>query len=191
MVKSVLSFSSASKIPAVAVMFKGAEWGEDSESFYIKYKILLLGVDDSEKASCDYYIFSGLESKELYVRWRKDVHIRVYNNFPIKEARGILIAELVFGEAKAIYNDDPTMTEITNDRTFMRSIFQSDDNYLLFKASDRYIKGERENTFDTIQNFVFGIGDLGNFSYTYQKDTSGISSYNWDRQSISRTTGGA
>ena len=74
MVKSV-SFSSVSKNTAVAVMFRLDEWDDDPVSLYMKHK-LLAGDEHSNKVSCEYYIFSaGLESKELYVRWRLDIHI--------------------------------------------------------------------------------------------------------------------
>ena len=105
---------------------------ERATSLYMKHK-LLAGGEHSEKVSCEYYIFNGLESKELHVRWRQDIRMWVYKNIPTK-----LIAQLVFlGEAKVIY--DSTMNEIDNDVTFLGDTFQSNAN---FKISDRYMKGE-------------------------------------------------
>ena len=51
----------------------------------------------------------------------------------------------------------------------MRSSFQSDANYLLFQASDRYIKGGKKSALDSIQILVFRTGHLGNFDYTLQR----------------------
>ena len=46
-----------------------------------------------------------MESHGLYVRWRQDIHVQIYKNFPTKEARDNLIAQLVEGQAKVIYDN--------------------------------------------------------------------------------------
>ena len=81
-------------------MFRRDEWGEDFILLYMKYK-LLADEEHSEKVSCEYCIlFSRLKSKELYVRWRQDIHIWICNNFPTEETRGILITQFVSRETK-------------------------------------------------------------------------------------------
>ena len=97
--KSV-SFSSASKNPSSPVILRYDKWAEDSSSFYHMKNKLLPGIEDSEKLSWEYYIFSEIGSKELYLRCRQDILIIVYRNFSTKEARGSLIVQLVLREAK-------------------------------------------------------------------------------------------
>ena len=70
----LVSFSSASKHPVMAVTFRCNKWGEDSASLYYMTHKLFSGVNDSEKVSCENYTFSGLESKELCARWQEDIH---------------------------------------------------------------------------------------------------------------------
>ena len=61
---------------------------------------LIPGDVTSEKVSCEYYILSGMESQELYICWRQDIHVRIYNNFLTEEARNSLIAQRNEGHAK-------------------------------------------------------------------------------------------
>ena len=74
---------------------------------------------NTEKVSCKYYILSGMESQELYVRCQKDIHVRIYTNFPTNKARDNLIAQLVEGQAKVIY--DNCTREIAEDDQYDRA----------------------------------------------------------------------
>ena len=80
---------------------------------------LIPGDTTSEKVSCKFYILSGMESRELYVRWRQDIHVRIYKNFPTEQAQDNLIAQLVEGQAKAIY--DNRTREISEDTRYNRA----------------------------------------------------------------------
>ena len=66
---------------------------------------LIPGDVSSEEVSYEHYVLSGTESRELYVRWRQDIHVRIYKNFPTNEARKSLIVQLVEGQAKAVYDN--------------------------------------------------------------------------------------
>ena len=119
----------------VALTFKRDNWKETAKTLYMKHH-LIPGDTTSEKVSCKYYILSGMESRELYVRWRQDIHVRIYKNFPTEQARDNLVAQLVEGQAKAIY--DNRTREISEDTRYDRADRQSDANYVIHQTSDRY-----------------------------------------------------
>ena len=79
-----------------------------------------------------------MERHKLYVRWQQDIQVPIYKNFPTKESRDNLIAQLVKGQAKVIY--DNRKREISEDTQYDRATRQSDANYATHQTSDRYRK---------------------------------------------------
>ena len=87
MVRTV-SFKEKNNPDEVALTFKRDNWKESAKTLYMKHH-LIPGNTTSEKV--------GMENRELYVRWRQDVHVRIYKNFPTEQTRDSLIAQLVEG----------------------------------------------------------------------------------------------
>ena len=85
-----------------------------------------------------------MESQELYVRWQQDIHVWIYTNFPAKQARDNLIAQLLEGQAKVIY--DNCTQEILEDTQYDRAAQQSDENYDIHKKSDWRMQWTRSAT---------------------------------------------
>ena len=102
----------------VALSFKRDNWKESAKTLYMKQH-LIPGDTTSEKVSCKYYILGGMESRELCVRWRQDIHVWIYKNFPTDQTRDNLIAQLVEGQAKVIY--DNHTREISEDTQYDRA----------------------------------------------------------------------
>ena len=119
----------------VALSFKRDNWKDSAKTLDMKYH-LIPGDTTLEKVSCKYYILSGMESRELYVRWQQDIHVRIYKNFPTEQARDNLIAQLVEGQAKVIYGN--RTREISENTQYDQATRQSDANYATHQASDRY-----------------------------------------------------
>ena len=72
MVSCSVSFGNTSKRDnnhEIALRFRRNEWSDKAKSLYMKYH-RTPGNVNSEKVGCEYYIFSEMESQELYVRWR-------------------------------------------------------------------------------------------------------------------------
>ena len=120
---------------------------------------------DSEKASCKYYILSGMESRELHVCWWQDIHVRIYKNFPTEEAQNNLIAHLIEGQVKEVIYDNHTR-EIAEDDQYDWAARQSAANYNHLKLTDVYRKKKRKDAMDNIHNYVFWSGLMCNFTYT-------------------------
>ena len=151
----------------IELTFRHDEWSDKVNSLYIKYR-LIPGDVNSEKVSCKYCILSGMESQELYACCRQDIHVRIYKNIPTKEARKRLIAQLVEGQAKVIY--DNRTRERYLDRQYNRAMRrQSKENYNLHQALPDYFKKKRADAIDTIRNYELRSGLLGSFTYTVQK----------------------
>ena len=103
-----------------------------------------------------------MEIRKLYVQWCQDIHTRIYKNFPIKEARNSLIAQLVEGY-------DNQMRKIAAKNHYNQAARQSEANYDLYKLTAGYLKKKREDAMNTIHNYVFGSVLLINFTYTVRK----------------------
>ena len=88
------SFKDKKNSDEVALTSKRDNWKESAKTLYMKHQ-LIPGDTTSEKVSCKYYILSGMERRELNVRWRQDIHVRIYKNFSTEQARDNLIAQLV------------------------------------------------------------------------------------------------
>ena len=161
-----VSFKNTKNNDEIALTFKRDSWKDPAKTLYMKHHFIP-GDTDSEKVSCKCYILSGIESWELYVCWRQDIHVWIYENFPTKQARDNLIAQLVEGQAKVIYGN--CIREILENTQYDRATRQSDASYVIHQTSDRYQKKKHEDAMETIRNYVFGSGTLGNFTYTIQK----------------------
>ena len=168
-----MSFSQTaynSKHPDVPICFKADEWEDDQGKSYIKHR---LDPDDltSEKVSCAYYILKGTESKELYVRWRMEIDTKVCKNFTTEDARIKVVAQLMDGQAKRVY--EKRSQEIAGNDEFDRLSATgrrlTDSTYTTHQGTDTFKEKVRDSCLDAIRDNVFGTRKSGKYAYIFQK----------------------
>jgi len=168
-----MSFSQTaydSKHPDVPICFKADEWEDDQGKSYIKHRLDPADLT-SEKVSCAYYILKGTESKELYVRWRRDIDTKVCKNFATEDSRIKVVVQMMDGEAKRVYEkrSRDIVADIEFDRVTATGRRLTGSNYTTHQGTDDFKKIVRESCLEAIRDNVFGTGKSGKYAYVFQK----------------------